>query len=138
MGEVGDVGEVGGTKRARMPTTLGGAPMSPLDRAPPLHRLAYQRSGGALVEGLQQQAEVVDGAERSWVSIAEGLAPRLQHLTEQRLGGGEVTLGHQQQAEGIDGVERALMPVAEGLAPPLQSLAAQRLSGGEVALGHQQ
>ena len=40
-----------------MPTNEG------LDRAPPLIRLAYQRSDGALVEGLQQQAEVVDEAD---------------------------------------------------------------------------
>ena len=46
-----------GGERARMPTNEG------LDRAPPLIRLAYQRSDGALVEGLQQQAEVVDEAD---------------------------------------------------------------------------
>ena len=40
--------------------------------------------------GLQQQAEVADGAERVWVSIAEGLAPPLQRLAAQRLSGGGV------------------------------------------------
>eukprot|EP00964_Phaeocystis_antarctica_P106953 scaffold71729_cov61-Phaeocystis_antarctica.AAC.1 len=70
--------------------------------------------------------------------VAEGLAPPLQRLAEERLSGGEVTLVLQQQTEVVDGGERARMPIAERLASHLQRLAAQRLSGSEVVLGVQQ
>ena len=60
----------------------------------PLQRLAEQRFGGSKVAlRLQQRAEVVDGAERARMPIAEDLAPPLQRLAEQRLSGAEVALG---------------------------------------------
>eukprot|EP00964_Phaeocystis_antarctica_P031170 scaffold17644_cov54-Phaeocystis_antarctica.AAC.3 len=52
--------------------------------------------------GLQQQVQVLDGAERARMTIAEGLAPHLQRLAAQRLGSGEVALGMQQRAEVVD------------------------------------
>ena len=103
---------------------------------PPLQRLANQRrSGGEVALVNQQHAKVVDGSERVWMPIAEGLALPLQRLAVQRFGCSKVALRLQHRAEVVDGVERARMPIAEDLAPPLQRLAEQRLSGAEVALG---
>eukprot|EP00964_Phaeocystis_antarctica_P119974 scaffold83733_cov59-Phaeocystis_antarctica.AAC.3 len=67
------------------------------------------------------------------MSIAEGLALRLQRLAVQRLSGGEVALVLQQHAEVADAGEHVRMPTALRLAHHLQRLAIQRLCGGEVA-----
>ena len=81
-------------------------------RAPPLQRLAVQRLGGIEVAlGLQQQAQVVDRAERVRVAVAERLAARRQRLAEERRRAVEVALGVQQAAQVVDREERARVAV---------------------------
>ena len=70
----------------------------------PHQRLALQRlCGGEVALGVQQRAEVADGEERVWMSIAEGPAVHLQPLTVQRLGLVQLALGLQLRGEHIQG-----------------------------------
>ena len=107
--------------------------------AQPAPRTPIKLIGGPeFVFGLQQPAEVLDGATRAWMPIAEGLALHLQRLAVQRLRGGEVALDVQQVAEVVDGGERVRMPIAElwRLAQPFQYLA-DNTSASSLALGLQ-
>ena len=70
--------------------------------APPLQRLAAQRlRGGEVALGVQQHAEVADGAERVRMPVAVGLECHLQRLAVQRLRLVLLALGLQLRSEAV-------------------------------------
>eukprot|EP00964_Phaeocystis_antarctica_P110795 scaffold75141_cov36-Phaeocystis_antarctica.AAC.1 len=118
-----------GSAPARSPFSSSSVPRLLTDR------LAQQRLGGCKVAlSPQQQAEVADGAERSWMPTAEGLAQSLQRLAIQRLSLGKLALHLQLRGELVQGEDCVLTIRALDLEPCTQKLEAQRIAVLVLAL----
>ena len=84
---------------------------------------------------MEQQAQVVDRAQRTGVPTARRGAARRQSLFDQRFRALKVALVVEQRPEVIDPEQRIGVPIAQRGATPLQRLFDQRLRALQVTLG---